>query len=83
NKLLAQLIKMTGLSGIDRVLGTVFGFARGLVVVVVAVFVARALVPKAQVMESSLLLPQVMMVVQWAEANLSSLVADGTLPGWQ
>ena len=80
NKLLAELIKMTGLSGIDRLLGTVFGFARGLVVVVVAVFVAQALVPEAQAVEQSLLLPQVMMVVQWAEANFSSLVAEGTLP---
>ena len=43
NRLFAQLIKMTGLSGLDRVLGTVFGFARGLVVVVVLVFVAQAL----------------------------------------
>lgn len=80
NKLLAELLKITGLSGMDRLLGTVFGFARGLVIVVVAVFVVRALVPDLQAVEQSLLLPQVMMVVQWAEANFSSLVADGALP---
>ena len=79
NKLFAQLIKMTGLSGLDRVLGTVFGFARGLVVVVVLVFIARALSPQAQVIEQSLLLPRVMMVVQWAELNFSSLLGSDAL----
>jgi membrane protein required for colicin V production len=80
NRLFAQLIKMTGLSGLDRVLGTVFGFARGLVVVVVLVFIAQALAPEAQVIEESLLLPRVMMVVQWAEVNFSSLLDSGALP---
>ena len=82
NSLLAQLIKMTGLSGMDRLLGTVFGFARGLIVVVVVVYVARALAPQPQVLESSLLLPQLMLVVQWAEANFSGLLGDVVLP-WQ
>jgi membrane protein required for colicin V production len=77
NRLLAELIKMTGLSGLDRALGTVFGFARGIVVVVVAVFVIRSLLPEVQAVEQSRLLPQVMMVVQWAETNLAFLVVDG------
>ncbi len=80
NSLVAQLIKMTGLSGVDRLLGTAFGFARGLLVIVVVVYVARALVPDAQAADQSLLLPQVMLVVQWAEANFSALVAEGVLP---
>lgn len=80
NRLFAQLIKMTGLSGLDRVLGTVFGFARGLVVVVVLVFVAQALAPQTQDIDESLLLPRVMMVVQWAEVNFSSLLGSAELP---
>ena len=79
NSLLAQLIKMTGLSGMDRLLGTVFGFARGLVVVLVVVFVARALVPESQVIDQSVLLPHLMLVAQWAETNFSSLMGDGTV----
>lgn len=84
NKLLAELIKMTGLSGMDRLLGTVFGMARGMLVVVVAVMVARALEMDVHAFEQSMLLPQVMMVAQWAQDNFSSLVADGSLPslGW-
>ena len=80
NRLFAQLIKMTGLSGLDRVLGTVFGFARGLVVIVVLVFVAQALAPQAQVIDQSVLLPRVMLVVHWAELNFSSLLGTGALP---
>ena len=80
NRLFAQLIKMTGLSGLDRVLGTVFGFARGLVVVVVLVFVAQALAPQTQDIDESLLLPRVMMVVEWAELNFSSLLGSAELP---
>lgn len=80
NKLVGQLIKATGLSGMDRALGTVFGFARGLVLVVVAVYVARTLVPGIEAVEQSVLLPQVMLIVQWAEANFSTLLADVSLP---
>jgi len=41
NNALAQLIKATGLSATDRVLGTFFGLARGVIVVVVALALLR------------------------------------------
>lgn len=41
SNLLARLVKATGLSATDRVLGTVFGLARGVVVVVVALALLR------------------------------------------
>ena len=43
--LAAQLLKVTGLSVLDRLLGTVFGFARGVIIILVLVFVVRQLVP--------------------------------------
>ena len=43
--LAAQLMKVTGLSVLDRVLGTVFGFARGVILILVVAFVLRQLVP--------------------------------------
>ena len=47
NHLLGELIRLTGLSGTDRLFGMVFGLARGLIVVVVAVAIIR-LTPLAE-----------------------------------
>ena len=40
NYLVSQLVKKTGLSGTDRMLGTIFGIARGIVIVAILVLVA-------------------------------------------
>ncbi|MEP5766532.1 MAG: CvpA family protein [Halieaceae bacterium] len=82
NTLLAQVIKVTGLSGADRMLGTVFGFARGLLVVLVMLFVAQAVVqPEEQeFMQESSLLPHLEMVKQWAEQTFADAAVSGQLP---
>lgn len=63
-----QLIKATGLSVLDRVLGTVFGFARGIIIILVCVFVLRQLVPPPDLLwlDQSALMPHVDMLGQWA-----------------
>jgi membrane protein required for colicin V production len=82
NMLLAQLIKVTGLSGLDRLLGTVFGFARGLVVVLVLLFVLRAVLPvdEQQRIEQSVLVPHLALVDQWARENFADAANNGHLP---
>ncbi len=82
NTLLAQVIKVTGLSGADRVLGTVFGFARGLVLVMVMLFVLQALLhPEEQeFMRESRLLPHLAMVEQWARDTFADASLSGKLP---
>lgn len=82
NRLLAQVIKATGLSGADRVLGTVFGFARGLVLVLVMLFVLQALLePDEQdFMQESRLVPHLAMVEQWARDVFDRASANGQLP---
>jgi membrane protein required for colicin V production len=75
NSLMAQLIRATGLSGLDRILGMVFGFARGLVVVLALLYVARELLPpqEQQIFQDSRLLPHLDMVATWARDTFSSL----------
>ncbi len=78
NSMIRQLVHMTGLGGLDRLLGTAFGFARGLLIVVVLVYIAEALVPEEDVEQDSVLLPQVKLVVEWARMNLGGLLeTDG------
>tara|TARA_R110001599_G_scaffold353870_1_gene601256 strand:- start:42084 stop:42602 length:519 start_codon:yes stop_codon:yes gene_type:complete len=66
--LAGQLIKATGLTVLDRLLGTVFGFSRGVIIILVVVFVLRQLVPPPDVLwlDQSELMPHVDMLGQWA-----------------
>jgi membrane protein required for colicin V production len=67
--LAAQFIKATGLTVLDRMLGTVFGFARGLILILVCVFVLRQLVPPPDLLwlDKSTLMPHVDMLGRWAQ----------------
>lgn len=82
NTLLAQVIKATGLSGADRVLGTAFGFARGLVLVMVMLFVLKAVLhpDEQEFMRESRLLPHLAMVEQWARDTFADASVNGQLP---
>lgn len=81
-KLAAQLIKVTGLTLLDRLLGTVFGFARGVILILVFVFVLRQLVAPAdlQWLHHSVLMPHLDMLAQWTQAIFSQINA-GQPPG--
>jgi len=67
--LVKQLIQMTGLGTLDRLLGTVFGLARGVILIVVAVFLARQLLPPEELdwLYQSRLMPHVEMLVHWMQ----------------
>ncbi len=81
NNLLRQLVKMSGLGGLDRLLGTVFGFARGIIIVVVLTYIGQAVLPKDEFLaEGSVLLPQVLIVVEWAQQNSANLTSGAGLP---
>ena len=82
NKLLGEVIKATGLSGADRALGTVFGFSRGLLLVLVLVFVMRSILntDEQQFMRDSRLLPHLAMVEQWARDTFADASVNGQLP---
>ena len=80
--LLKQLVWMTGLTVLDRILGTVFGFARGVLVVLVAVLLARELLAPEhlEAVHRSQLMPHLDLLVQWVEAIFGDL-DFGWVPG--
>ncbi len=72
-KLSAQVVKVTGLTLLDRLLGTVFGFVRGIIIVLVVVYVLRQLsLPQNLLwLDESQLMPHVDMLGQWVQALFS------------
>ncbi|MFC2973511.1 CvpA family protein [Azotobacter bryophylli] len=68
NFLISELVRVTGLSGTDRVLGMVFGAARGALLVVVLVGLL-SLAPVQQDMwwQQSSLLPHFLIVADWSK----------------
>ena len=73
--LLVQVIRFTGLTPLDRLLGTLFGFALGLIVILVFIFVARQMLPdqNQQWVLQSQLMPHLEMLVQWVESVFLTL----------
>lgn len=67
-KAFTRVVRASGLGLLDRVLGTVFGFLRGLVIVMVIVFVLRDLVPPRDqdVLYESMLMPSIDMALDWS-----------------
>jgi membrane protein required for colicin V production len=59
-RLVSSLVKSSGLTGTDRVLGFVFGAARGALLCVVALIAVRRFAETGQWWESSILVPQLL-----------------------
>jgi len=81
-KLAKQVVKVSGLTVLDRLLGTVFGFARGVILILVFVYVLRQLVPPGdlQWLHESVLMPHLDMLSYWTQMLFSQL-DTGQLPG--
>ena len=76
NNLIGLLIKATGLSGTDRVLGMVFGIARGGVLVVVLVaLLGMSPAVQDRWWQQSILIPHFAVMEQWTQ-NLASETSD-------
>ena len=73
NYLIGKVVRATGLSGTDRLLGVVFGVARGAVIVMVILLALPAVLPVEQDTwwHSSLIIPEFLRFESWArEAGL-------------
>jgi membrane protein required for colicin V production len=76
NFLAVQLVEKTGLSGTDRMLGVLFGVARGAVIVAILVlFAGFTAVPRDPWWGSSLLLPEFQQLALWIRGFLPPDIA--------
>ena len=68
NRVLASLLKVAGLSGTDRLLGMVFGFFRGAIVILACLIIVPPLVAVDQELwwRESMLIPRFLMLEDWA-----------------
>jgi len=70
NFMVSQLVKKTGFSGTDRMIGVIFGLARGGVIVAVIVLVIGfTTVPQEQWWRESLLLEHFQTLAIWLKGN--------------
>jgi len=81
--LLGQLIRLTGLGLLDRLLGTVFGFARGVIVLLLVFFLVREMLPadNQQILAQSQLLPHLDLLMQWAQSMFGNMNISKFLAG--
>jgi len=75
NYLIGELVRMTGLSGTDRLFGMIFGLARGAIVVMAALIFVPSLLPVAQDTwwQTSVLIPQFLSFEDWSRQAVSDL----------
>lgn len=77
NFLAGQLVSKTGLGGTDRVLGSVFGVARGVIIVAVVVLLAGVTpLPRDPWWQASQLMPHFERVALWLADFLPAEVKD-------
>ncbi|MCB1668535.1 MAG: CvpA family protein [Porticoccaceae bacterium] len=76
NFLLGHLVKATGLSGTDRLLGLLFGVARGLIIVMAVLILLPGILPVQQDdwWQQSVLIPEFLRFESWARDIGSSFV---------
>lgn len=69
--LLTRMLETTGLSGIDRLAGLLFGVARGVLIIAVLVFLARETpLPKEAWWQESQLIPLFQSLALWLSSQL-------------
>ena len=75
NHLMSKLLVVTGLKTIDRLLGAVFGVARGTVIVMVFLFVLNVFVSESEWWQQSTLIPCGMVLIEESQFFIGDMDA--------
>ena len=75
NHLMSKLLVVTGLKTIDRLLGAVFGVARGTVIVMVFLFVLSVFVSESEWWQQSTLIPYGMVLIEESQFFIGDMDA--------
>ena len=75
NRMIAELVQITGLSGTDRILGVVFGGLRGCLLVTILVgLLTMVPLKQDQAWKQSVLLPHFMLLADWSKQTVVELM---------
>ncbi len=79
NFLIVQLVKMTGLSAIDRLLGMMFGVCRGVLIALLILIFLPKVIPVEQDpwWQQSRLIPRVLVLENWSRETASAITGWG------
>ena len=75
NHLMSKLLVVTGLKTIDRLLGAVFGVARGTVIVLVVLFILNVFVSGSEWWQQSTLIPYGMVLIEESQIFIGDMNA--------
>tara|TARA_Y100001947_G_scaffold14163_1_gene10501 strand:- start:959 stop:1444 length:486 start_codon:yes stop_codon:yes gene_type:complete len=73
NRMLSKLLTITGFKFVDRLLGGVFGIARGLIIVLFVVFISSVFVSQTEQWQQSVLMPYALVVIEWSRIFINDM----------
>ena len=73
NHFMAKVLSITGLKFLDKMLGAVFGFARGTVIVLVILFILNVFVSETELWQQSTLIPYGMVMIEQSQIFIGDM----------
>lgn len=80
NFLMSKLLNVTGLKLADRLLGAAFGVARGVIIVLVILFITSMFVSETELWQQSQLIPHGMMLIEKSQVFIGDMNSVSPTP---
>lgn len=80
NHLMSKLLTVTGLKLADRLLGGVFGVARGVIIVLVILFISGVFLSETEQWQQSTLIPYGLSMIEWLRIFIADMNSVNPVP---